>query len=296
MKATIQYEGSMSEPFDINSGVKQLAVSLRPPSSASSFSVAEARPSGPQPKECTYTPDQIDNCSTLTDWEQRRRCALPSSETCSSLMTVQSLHSPNNNSSVSWIGSPKLAKTSGSPSAWKRPTCWAKTWTPQLLLLSTAMNWMLSILPWFHRQRQPGRQPVPPCRNQPAYREGHNNVGPTDNSCLGESQTDCGNQYSSERSVHHQYTPVRQWGMDNICQARAEAEQPPHAQPTPHPRNYMERKSCLMPRSLNALVSPTCTRCSGNEGCAGSATCAGWKMGAYRRTSSMARLPQARNL
>ena len=136
----------------------------------------------------------------------------------------------------------------------------------------------------------------PGCRNQPAYREGHNNVGPTDNSFLGESQTDCGNQYSSERSVHHQYTPIRQWGMDNICQARAEAEQPPHAQPTPHPRNYMERKSCLMPRSLNALVSPTCTRCSDNEGCAGLATCAGWKMGAYRRTSSMARLPQARNL
>ena len=65
--------------------------------------------------------------------------------------------------------------------------------------------------------------------------------------------------------MHHQYTPVRQWGMDNICQARAEAEQPPHAQPTPHPRNYMERKSCLMPRSLNALVSPTCTRCSAHR-------------------------------
>lgn len=30
----------------------------------------------------------------------------------------------------------------------------------------------------------------PGCRNQPAYREGHNNVGPTDNSFLGESQTD----------------------------------------------------------------------------------------------------------
>ena len=102
----------------------------------------------------------MDNCSTLTDWEQRQRCALPSSETCSSLMTVQSLPSPNNNFSVSWIGSPKLAKTSGSPSAWKRPTFWAKTWTSHLLLPSTAMNWMLSILPWFHHQRQPGRQPA----------------------------------------------------------------------------------------------------------------------------------------
>lgn len=42
----------------------------------------------------------------------------------------------------------------------KRPTCWAKTWTSHLLLPSTAMNWMLSILPWFHHQRQPERQPA----------------------------------------------------------------------------------------------------------------------------------------
>ena len=42
---------------------------------------------------------------------------------------------------------------------------------------------------------------------------------------MGESQNDCGNQDGSVQSVHHQYTPVRQRDMENICQERAEAEQ-----------------------------------------------------------------------
>ena len=60
---------------------------------------------------------------------------------------------------------------------------------------------------------------------------------------MAESQTDCGNQDSSVRNVHHQYTPVWQRGMDNICQARSGAEQLPHAQSTQQPRHYMERQS-----------------------------------------------------
>ena len=125
MKAIIQYEGSMSEKCDIKSGVKQGCLLLSAAEARLWEShVAAARKRshqwcptptpnntetiermtchcflqqirrnltssssttalGPQPKECSYTPDQMDNCSTLPDWERRRRCAWPSSDTCS---------------------------------------------------------------------------------------------------------------------------------------------------------------------------------------------------------------------
>ena len=60
MRATIQYEGSMSEPLDIKSGVKQ-GCDLTPTLFGIFFSLLLKHAFGiPQPKDCAYTPDQMD--------------------------------------------------------------------------------------------------------------------------------------------------------------------------------------------------------------------------------------------
>ena len=65
---------------------------------------------------------------------------------CQTESEDEGTHDPYQRHALSWIGSPKPAKTSGSPSAWKRPTCCAKTWTPNLSLPLTTTKWMLSTM------------------------------------------------------------------------------------------------------------------------------------------------------
>ena len=74
MKATIQYEGSMSKPF--KSGVSK-AASLPRHSLASSSPSFSIMPLGPRPKECTCIQDQMASCTTSQDSEQRPRSAKP---------------------------------------------------------------------------------------------------------------------------------------------------------------------------------------------------------------------------
>ena len=66
MKASILHKGSMSDSFDIKSKASK-AVSLLPPSSASSLPCSYSMLLVLQLKGCTYAPGPMVNCSTLLD-------------------------------------------------------------------------------------------------------------------------------------------------------------------------------------------------------------------------------------
>ena len=75
MKATIQYKGSISEPFNIKSGLKQGCV-LATTLFGIFFSLSNM-PLGHRPKQCTCTQGQMASCTISQDSEQRPRSAKP---------------------------------------------------------------------------------------------------------------------------------------------------------------------------------------------------------------------------
>ena len=109
IRATIQYDGSMSEPLDIKKGVKQGCV-LAPTLFGIFFSLLLRHAFGTSTEGVylhTRSDGQLFNLARL-----RAKTKVRVTLIRDMLFVV-----PNSNYSVSWIGSPKPAKISGSPAA-----------------------------------------------------------------------------------------------------------------------------------------------------------------------------------
>lgn len=90
MKGTVQFNGSSSEPFSINSGVKQGCV-LAPTLFGIFFAICSSNTHlVHRLKESTYVPGQMVICSTSLALKQKLKSAIDSPGTCY-LPTIQQL-------------------------------------------------------------------------------------------------------------------------------------------------------------------------------------------------------------
>ena len=135
------YEGNMSEPLDIKSGLKQGCV-LAPTPFIIFSSMLLKHAFGTSTKEVYFHMHQIrSETFQHRKTESQEQSATGSYSWHAFLLTMmQSLHTLCNNYSVSSIDSLKPANTLDLPSAWKRPSYWGKSWLHLQSSPSTTLN------------------------------------------------------------------------------------------------------------------------------------------------------------